>query len=166
MHGSLSLHHATPILFLADLFFAENIITLAILFVIKWDLSSKGSNSNWVLIMSKHLLQLSVCPHYEFFYHSQLRKVLPFTNVMWNVMWKMHTLILACKTTSPFTLNSSKYAFFHELPPELQNKPNIVCKWLVSVCRLKQRAHDWYTEVKRFFTECGYAVLATDEAIF
>ena len=77
----------------------------------------------------------------------------------------MHTLILACKTTSPFTLNS-KYAFFRELPPELQNKPNIVCKWLVSVCRLKQGAHDWYTEVKRFFTECGYAVSATGEAVF
>ena len=36
----------------------------------------------------------------------------------------------------------------------------------VSVCRLKQGAHDWYTKVKRFFTECGYAVSATNEAVF
>lgn len=59
-----------------------------------------------------------------------------------------------------------KYEYFHQLPPELKDKPRVISKWLVSVYGLKQGAHDWYAEVKKFFTELGYTVSAVDEAIF
>ena len=59
-----------------------------------------------------------------------------------------------------------KYESFRQLPPELKDKPKVVSKWLVSVYGSKQGAHDWYTEVKRFFTELGYTVSAADEAVF
>ena len=59
-----------------------------------------------------------------------------------------------------------KYESFRQLPPELKDKPKVVSKWLVSVYGSKQGAHDWYTEVKSFFTELGYTVSAADEAVF
>ena len=59
-----------------------------------------------------------------------------------------------------------KYKSFRELPPELKDKPNVVCKWLVSVYRSKQGAHDWYAEVKKFFIDLGYSVSVADEAVF
>jgi len=55
-----------------------------------------------------------------------------------------------------------KYNQFHELPLELKDKPNIVCKWLVSVYRSKQGAHNWYAKVKKFFTDLGYLVSVAD----
>jgi len=59
-----------------------------------------------------------------------------------------------------------KYENFHQLPPELKNKSNVVCKWLVSVYGSKQGAHDWYAKVKNFFTGLGYLVSIADKAIF
>jgi hypothetical protein len=59
-----------------------------------------------------------------------------------------------------------KYRNFCQLPLELKNKLNIVCKWLVSVYGLKQEAHDWYAEVKNFFTGLKYTVSVADEAVF
>jgi hypothetical protein len=59
-----------------------------------------------------------------------------------------------------------RYKSFRELPPDLKDKPNVVCKWLVSVYGSKQGAHDWYTEVKKFFTNIGYSVSSADEAVF
>ena len=59
-----------------------------------------------------------------------------------------------------------KYEFFRQLPPELKDKPRVVSKWLVSVYGSKQGAHDWYSEVKTFFTDIGYSISATDEAVF
>jgi Reverse transcriptase (RNA-dependent DNA polymerase) len=59
-----------------------------------------------------------------------------------------------------------KYKQFHELPLEFKDKPNVVCKWLVSVYGSKQGAHDWYTEVKKFFTDLGYSVSVADKAVF
>jgi hypothetical protein len=59
-----------------------------------------------------------------------------------------------------------KYSQFRELPPGLKDKPNVVCKWLVSVYGSKQGAHNWYAEVKKFFTDLGYSVSIADEAVF
>ena len=59
-----------------------------------------------------------------------------------------------------------KYESFRQLPPNLRNKPRVVSKWLVSVYGSKQGAHDWYAEVKKFFTEHGYSISAADEAVF
>jgi Reverse transcriptase (RNA-dependent DNA polymerase) len=59
-----------------------------------------------------------------------------------------------------------KYKQFCELLTEFRHKPNLVCKWLVSVYRSKQGAHNWYAEVKKFFTDLGYLVSDADEAIF
>ena len=36
----------------------------------------------------------------------------------------------------------------------------------MSVYGSKQGAHDWYTEVKKFFTGIGYSVSIADEAVF
>jgi len=35
-----------------------------------------------------------------------------------------------------------KYEDYHNLPPDLKSKPNVACKWLVSVYGSKQGAHD------------------------
>ena len=59
-----------------------------------------------------------------------------------------------------------KYKLFCELPPDLKDKTNVVCKWFVLVYGSKQGAHDWYAEVKRFFTDISYSILAADEAVF
>jgi hypothetical protein len=59
-----------------------------------------------------------------------------------------------------------KYEKFRQLPLELKNKAIVVCKWLVSVYGSKQGAHDWYAEVKNFFTDLGYSVSVADEAVF
>ena len=59
-----------------------------------------------------------------------------------------------------------KYESFRQLPPDLKDKPKVVSKWLVSVYGSKQGAHDWYAEVKKFFTEHGYSISAADEAVF
>ena len=59
-----------------------------------------------------------------------------------------------------------KYESFRELPPNLKNEPRVASKWLVSVYGSKQGAHDWYLEVKDFFTGIGYSVSAADEAVF
>ena len=59
-----------------------------------------------------------------------------------------------------------KYESFRKLPPELNDKPRVVSKWLVSVYGSKQGAHDWYSEVKTFFTDLGYSISAADEAVF
>ena len=58
-----------------------------------------------------------------------------------------------------------KYKQFCELPLELKDKPDVVCKWLVLVYGSKQRAHNWYAKVK-FFTDLGYSVSIADEAMF
>jgi hypothetical protein len=59
-----------------------------------------------------------------------------------------------------------KYNLFHELLPELRNKPRVIIKWLLSVYRSKQGAHNWYAEVKKIFTDLGYIVSLADEAVF
>jgi hypothetical protein len=59
-----------------------------------------------------------------------------------------------------------KYNQFHELLLELKDIPNIVCKWLVSVYGSKQGAHNWYAEMKKFFTDLRYLVSIADEAVF
>jgi len=59
-----------------------------------------------------------------------------------------------------------KYNEFRDLPAELRHEKKVVCKWLVSVYGSKQGAHDWYSEVKRFFTSIGYTTSLTDEAVF
>ena len=59
-----------------------------------------------------------------------------------------------------------KYKSFHQLPPDLRDQPKVVSKWLVSVYGLKQGVHNWYTEVKKFFTDLGYTVSAADKAVF
>jgi hypothetical protein len=59
-----------------------------------------------------------------------------------------------------------KYENYCQLPSELCDKPNVVCKWLVSVYGSKQGAHDWYAEVKNYFTGLGYTVSVADEAVF
>ena len=58
------------------------------------------------------------------------------------------------------------YRSFRELPPDLKDKPNVVSKWFVSVYGSKQGAHDWYSEVKTFFTDKGYSISTADEAVF
>ena len=59
-----------------------------------------------------------------------------------------------------------KYNLFRKLPPELHDKSNVVSKWNVSVYGSKQGAHDWYAEVKKFFTNLEYSVSIADEAVF
>ena len=59
-----------------------------------------------------------------------------------------------------------KYESFRDLPNELKNKPQVVSKWFVSVYGSKQGAHDWYAEVKEFFTGLGFTVSQADEAVF
>ena len=59
-----------------------------------------------------------------------------------------------------------KYESFRELPEDLRSKPKVVSKWFVSVYGSKQGAHDWYAEVKKFFTEIGYSISMADEAVF
>ena len=59
-----------------------------------------------------------------------------------------------------------KYKAFREVPPDLKDKPRVVCKWHVSVYGSKQGTHDWYCEVKNFFTDIGYSISTADKAIF
>ena len=59
-----------------------------------------------------------------------------------------------------------KYENFCSLPLELKGKPNVVCKWLVTVYGSKQGAHDWYAEVKSFFLNLRYSVSTVDEVMF
>ena len=58
------------------------------------------------------------------------------------------------------------YKKFRELPPKLKGKPNVATQWFVSIYSSKQGAHDWYIEVKKFFTELSYSISMADEAIF
>ena len=58
------------------------------------------------------------------------------------------------------------YKKFHELPPKLKGKPNVATQWFVSIYSSKQGSHDWYIEVKKFFTELSYSISMADEAIF
>ena len=58
------------------------------------------------------------------------------------------------------------YTSFRKLPPEFKGKSNVVSRWFVSVYGSKQGAHDWYCEVKDFFTGIGYSVSVADEAVF
>ena len=59
-----------------------------------------------------------------------------------------------------------RYKDFRKLPPDLENKTRVISKWFMSVYSSKQGAHDWYTEVKNFFTNIGYSVSLADEAVF
>ena len=59
-----------------------------------------------------------------------------------------------------------KYHSFRKLPPELKDKPRVVSKWFVSVYGSKQGGHDWYNEVKAFFTGIGYTISSADKAVF
>jgi Reverse transcriptase (RNA-dependent DNA polymerase) len=59
-----------------------------------------------------------------------------------------------------------KYKQFCKLPLEFKNKPNIVCKWFISVYGSKQGAHNWYAEAKKSFTDLGYLVSVADKAVF
>jgi len=59
-----------------------------------------------------------------------------------------------------------KYKQFCKLLLELKDKPNVVCKWLISVYGSKQGAHNWYAEVKKFFTDLRFSVSIADEAMF
>ena len=58
------------------------------------------------------------------------------------------------------------YKTFHDLPPDLKNKPRVVSKWFVSIYGSKQGGHNWYNEVKNFFTRLGYIISSADEAVF
>lgn len=57
---------------------------------------------------------------------------------------------------------SPKYKSFHDLPLDLKNQPKVVSKWHVSVYGSKQGTHDWYCEVKSFFTDIGYSISVAD----